>query len=190
MMSRGHMLGQRVLGVMFWVPVVCLTLYAHWGFSENSIAGAYALIGTTLLAMLCSWYASKMPMRIWYHEICLCGVDKVAHAITSLSYKGERVWWMLIFEAYFGVLIKYFNPIMFLYMMQESLALDVSDPYGDQDPKMQALASLPLFFTLMILVTVLFVCDWPEVFRYNINEEFNADHAYVLALRGIVGGGT
>ena len=53
---------------------------------------------------------------------------------------------------------------------------------------MQALASLPLFFTLMILVTVLFVCDWPEVFRYNINEEFNADHAYVLALRGVVNG--
>ena len=95
---------------------------------------------------------------------------------------------MIIFEAYFGILIKYFNPIMFLYMMQESLALDVSDPYGDTDPRMQAIASLPLFFTLMILVTVLLVCDWPEIFRYDVNKEFNADHAYAMALRGVIGG--
>jgi hypothetical protein len=173
---------------MFWIPVVTLTLYAHWGFAEDSIVGAYVIIGTTLLAMFCSWKASRMPARLWYHEICLCGVDKVSHSITSLSYEGERTWWMLIFESYFGILIKYFNPVMFLYMMHESLSLDTADPYGDTDPRMQAIASLPIFFTLIILVSIMLVCDWPEVFMYNVNNEFNADHAYAMALRGVIGG--
>ena len=36
MMSEGHKLGQRWLGVLYWIPVVILTFYAHFGFSDES----------------------------------------------------------------------------------------------------------------------------------------------------------
>jgi len=42
----------------------------------------------------------------------------------------KRTWWMLPFEFYFGITIKYINPACLLFIFFEALANDLKTPYG------------------------------------------------------------
>ena len=81
--------------------------------------GIIVLLVTTLIAFAVSFKVSNLPLTSWYHEIMMCGTDKISMSISILSNKNQsREWWMISFEAYFGVLIKYVNPaflIMFIF---------------------------------------------------------------------------
>ena len=43
---------------------------------------------------------------------------------------GKRKWWMLPFEFYFGICIKYINPACLLFIFFEALASELATPYG------------------------------------------------------------
>jgi hypothetical protein len=61
----------------------------------------------------------------------MCGVDKLSMSITSLSNLDDsRSFWMLPFEAYFGLTIKYINPACLFFMVVNNLADDLVEPYA------------------------------------------------------------
>jgi len=119
---------------------------------------------------------SSMPFSSWYHEILLCGVDKLAMSVTSLSNEdGSRSGWMIPFEIYFGVSIKFFNPAALTFMFFQNIVNDIQNPYGEQPGIMHVFASLLVFIALAIVVIPLFSCDAPQMLEHNPNLEFNAD---------------
>jgi len=79
----------------------------------------------SIIALYMSFKDSKMDFIVWYHEIVMCGTDKVAMSITVLQNNGARAWWMLPFEFYFGILIKFVNPACLLFLFFEALAADL-----------------------------------------------------------------
>ena len=125
-----------------------------------------------------------MPFNSWYHEIVLQGVDKLSMSITSLSNPdGSRSFWMLPFESYFGVSIKFINPACLFFILMHNLEKDINYPYNDQDYRMYMFSTIYVFIALMIIVIPMFVCDYPEVFEHNVNLEFLADNLYEIKLR-------
>ena len=86
---------------------------------------------TTLFAFGVSKHASGMEFDSWWHEIIFQGVDKLSMSITSLSKPdGSRSSWMLLFEFYFGISIKYLNPALLVFILFNNLAADIVNPFG------------------------------------------------------------
>jgi len=131
------------------------------------------------LACAVSKYQSGMSFISWYHEIVMCGTDKISMSITILSNPdGKRSFWMLPFEAYFGILIKFVNPCCMVFLLCESLAADLEDPYGIVQGKIQMFASIYVFVAVLIIFVPLFMCDYPETFTHNVEKEFSADDIF------------
>ena len=106
-------------------------------------------------------------------------------SVTILSNAdNSRSFWMIPFEGFFGICIKYVNPFVFLYMMCENLSLDLSIPYGSDSSRLQTLSSIFVFLTALLIFGPMFACDYPERFTYDVNLEFNADHVYAMKLKG------
>lgn len=138
----------------------------------------------TLIAMVVSYKVSKMSMSSFYHEIILQGVDKLSMSITCLSHpKAKRSSWMLPFETYFGITIKYVNPACLLFILCNNLKEDLSSPYNDQPARMYIFATIPLFLSVLIVIVPIFTCGDPEIFEHNVNLEFLADNLYEIKLR-------
>lgn len=125
-----------------------------------------------------------MRSRIWYHEIMLCGVDKLSMSITSLSNAdGSRSWWMLVFEGYFAVMIKFANPAVLFFLIIQNLKADMDSPYAEQPQEMQVYATTFLFAAYALIVGALFICDYPELFEHPVDLEFQADNMYAGKLK-------
>lgn len=184
-LSEGHKNAQKTLGVMYWIPVITLSFYAHFGFSENKEIALILMVLTTLIACIGSYGRSKMPAASWFFEIFQCGVGKLSMSITALSKPGDdtRSCWFIYFEIYFGVAVKFINPALLTYMLFENFAADVKSPYAEQPMEMQVYASIIIFIMLMILIAPMFVCDYPEIFKHNIDLEFMADVFFEARIR-------
>lgn len=91
--------------------------------------------------------------------------------------------WMLPFETYFGMSIKYVNPACLLFIFMNNLQEDLSEPYNDTSLKLYMCATIPLFISLLLLIIPFFTCGAPEIFEHNVNLEFMADTVYEMRLR-------
>jgi SNF family Na+-dependent transporter len=184
-LSEGHKNAQKTLGCMYWIPVVTLGFYAHFGFGSNKEIALIIMVLTTLMACVASYARSKMPAASWFYEIFMCGVGKLSMSITSLSKPGDdtRDCWMGFFEIYFGVAVKFINPAILTYMLFENFANDVRSPYAEQPMDMQVYSSIIIFVMLMILIAPMFLCEYPEIFKHNIDLEFMADVMFEAKIR-------
>jgi len=178
--SPAHAKSMRALTFMYWFPTCAITFYFTFGFEEAKIWGVIALVVTTLMAFIVSFKLSDMPLNIWYHEIVLCGTDKIAMSISILSNADQsRSWWMLPFEAYFGFLIKFVNPACLLFFIFESLKSDLTTPFGIvTDGWLPVTASMFVFVAIIIIFAPMLACDYPENFTHNVEKEFSADDIF------------
>ena len=123
--------------VLYWVPMIILAFYANFAFFDNFMIGVYCIFANSCIALFVSKKVSGMKTRHWYHEVMLCGVDKLSMSITSLSNTdGSRSWWMLIFEGYFGIMIKFANPAVLTFLIIQNLKFDLDNPYAEQPQEM------------------------------------------------------
>lgn len=180
MRSEKHRKSMRALALMYWFPTIAITFYFSFGFASDKMWGAIALLVSTLIALMTSYYMAGMPLISWYHEIVLCGTDKIAMSISILSNEDQsRSWWMLPFEAYFGILIKYVNPACLLFFIFEGLKSDLTTPFGIiTDGWLPIVASMYVFIALLIVFIPLIACDYPENFMHNVAKEFSADDIF------------
>lgn len=177
--SPAHAKSMRTLALMYWFPVVILNFYANFGFPQVKNFGIVIIFITTLIAFAASWCVSKLSFIEWYHEILQCGTDKISMSITSLSNaNGSRSFWMLPFEAYFGILIKFVNPCCLIFLLCEALATDLAEPYGITQGTMPMFASMYVFIAVLIIFVPMFMCTNPETFHHNVEKEFDADDIF------------
>ena len=156
----------------------------NFALTQTVYWGPALFIPTTVVALLVSKHVSKMSIRQWYHEIVLCGTNKVSMAITDLSEPGlTRRPWMIFFEAYFGFMIKFVNPAILMFLLMSNLADDFDQSYGDQPLIMHVISSVFIFVAGAIIIIPMFMCDKPEIFQHNVMQEFNADDRYELRLK-------
>ena len=184
-MSPDHAKSLKWMGILYWIPMVTTVFYSNFAFGADAIfITAYVVIGEVAIALYVSWWVSDMQARHWYHEIMLCGVDKLSMSITSLSNPdGSRSWWMIIFEGYFAVMIKFVNPTFLSYLILNNLKADLDSPYAEQPQEMQVYATTFLFAAYILIIAALFICDFPELFEHPVHLEFNADNMYAANLR-------
>lgn len=182
--SEAHAKALKYLSLLYWIPTVVICFYANFGMGENKIIGLALISLFTFIAMFTSYRVSKMNMNSFYHEIILQGVDKLSMSITCLSHpKAKRSSWMLPFETYFGICIKYVNPACLLFILINNLEEDLKAPYNDQTSRMYVYATIPLFLSALIVIVPVFICGDPEIFEHNVNLEFLADNLYEIKLR-------
>lgn len=184
--SPSHRKSMKLLASIYWIATITICFYANFGFVDNKEIGLLLIMLFTFIAFGVSKYTAGMPFNSWYHEIVLCGVDKLSMSITSLSVEGQpeaRKLWMPIFETYFGLTIKFINPACLMWMILENVAADLDSPYAGQPAEMQVFSSIALFIAIMIIFAPMFLCTYPQRFTYNVNLEFNADNVYEAKLR-------
>jgi hypothetical protein len=136
------------------------------------------------MGFIISFRMSKMPFASWYHEIVMCGTDKIAMSISSLSNKdGHREGWMGLFEAYFGLLTKFVNPACLIMFIFRALASDLKEPYGIVQGYMPLFASIYVIIAILIIFAPMLMCDQPEIFYHNVELEFLADDIFETKAR-------
>merc|ERR1712070_1083699 len=100
-MSENHAKSLKWLAIAYWFPMVTLAFYSNFAFAESFEIGIIIIAITSFISLAISFYSvkGKMVSIQWYHEIMLCGVDKIAMSITHLSNyeSGERKPWMYVF---------------------------------------------------------------------------------------------
>ena len=169
----------RALAVLFWFPVIIITFYFSMAFNNSKNIGVILIAVFIIIAFAVSFKLSKLTFVEWYHEIVMCGTDKIAMSITILSCeKAERKWWMIPFEAYFGLLIKFINPPILLFFMFDALAADLKQPFGIAGGQMTIYASIYLFIAVFLIFAPMIMCNYPEMFQHNVEKEFNADDIF------------
>lgn len=181
--SPAHRASLRRLALIYWFPTVVTCFYANFGFYGVKWVGAIIVFLFSLMALYASFRASEMDFIVWYHEIVMCGTDKVAMSITVLQNGGKRAWWMLPFEFYFGILIKFVNPACLLFLFFEALAADLGVPYGIAQGSFPALASIYVAIAVGLIIVPMFACDYPEIFTHNVEKEFSADDQFEVKER-------
>ena len=155
--------------------------------------GVLLIVIATLLALGVSYWVSKMHFISWWHEIALCGTDKVAMSITALSVANridycavvhQRQWWMGPFETYFGIVIKFVNPACLCFFIFEAAAADMEQTYGITSGYMTSFASIYVVIALFIIFMPMMMCDHKEDFgKYDPVPEFAADEIHEVADR-------
>jgi hypothetical protein len=180
MRSEFHRKSMRALALMYWFPTIAITFYFSFGFEDAKMWGILALLIMTILALIVSFRMSEMPFISWYHEIVMCGTDKIAMSISILSNEDQsRSWWMLPFEAYFGILIKFVNPACLLFFIFEGLKADLTTPFGIITTGwIPILASMYVFVAIVMIFVPMIACDYPENFKHNVAKEFSADDIF------------
>jgi hypothetical protein len=182
--SADHKRSLRALSVLYWVPNIVIAFYCNFSFSPVKYWGLLVVLVCTLGALFSSFKISKMSYDSWLHEVVLCGVDKVAMGVTSLTKcDHQRAAWMISFESYFGISIKFINPSLLIWILMSNLMEDLSEPYNDQIYTMYIYSTIPAFVAVLIVAISFFSCTQPEVFEHNINLEFLADNLYEMKLR-------
>lgn len=185
MQSLKHRKSLNVLCIMFWAPTLLLSFYANFVFPEDKFMGLLLIMIFTIIALIASKIVSGMPFDSWYHEIALCGVDKLSMSITSLTHRdGHRSPWMIVFEGYFGLTVKFFNPALLTFILMNNIQADIEQPFGESPTaRMLAFSTIYVVIALLIIIIPLFACHYPEVFTHNVNKQFMADQLYEAKLK-------
>jgi len=59
--SAAHRKSLVAMATFYWVPCICICFYANFVFPEDKFAGLFAILGTTIIALIISYKVSAMP---------------------------------------------------------------------------------------------------------------------------------
>jgi SNF family Na+-dependent transporter len=160
--SEQHRESLRALAFWYWIPVLGLSFYANFGFITikwlGSILGLLCLLWSCGMSIL-RFRPTGLGMDIWYTEIFLCGVNKVAMSVSTTEANAlNRGFCVRFFEFYFGLAIKYLNPAILVFLLCENLNADLAAPYSEVPQSMTVFATMFLFFLVCMLCIPIFLC--------------------------------
>lgn len=174
-LSPAHAKSLKFLTVSFWVTLLLTGLI--FVPLELGLWGMLIWIIATLVFSVVSWKMSGLPKGQWYNEIFMCGVRKIAFAMSCLgrSEPEKQLWWETAFMVYWGTVIKFLIPGALWFILVGAFKGDVINAYGGYAWYWQiAGIIIPLFGLVSFLLGL---CVWVKKEEYDerqFDPDFNA----------------
>jgi len=173
--SIGHKKGLIYLGGLFWGLLFLLgivfPLLEMTGIGIAVFVGAFIILG-----LLPSFFLSGLSLNIWYNEVAMCGVRKLAYSMTMLGRKEPNVkeWYEGMFAFYWGFCVKYLIPTVLWFIMVNQAILDIKEPYGGYKGHWQAMGIIVPAIGLVAFILFMFVNVYEEPFDKAQFEDMDA----------------
>jgi len=182
--SEAHRESLRHLAAFYWIPVIAISFYSNFAFAPTRWIAAIVFVVCLIFSCgmsVCQFRATGLDFDIWYAEIFLCGVNKVALSVSTTPETAlDRGFFVRFFEFYFGLAIKYLNPAILIFLMCENLAADLAAPYAEQPQNMTVFGTMFVFILACMICSPAFLCgdieesqDWlKHMTADDVNGEF------------------
>jgi hypothetical protein len=172
--SEHHRESLKNLMGWYWIPVLGISFYANFAFAPSrwiaSIVFFVCLFFSCGLSIM-QFRKTELPFDRWYHEIFLCGVNKLALSVSTTDDEAlNRGFAVRFFEFYFGLAIKYLNPAILVFLFLENLAADLAAPYAEQPQ------SMTVFGTMFVFILACMICMPPLMCYDEVEDQSWLDH--------------
>lgn len=158
----------RVLGVLYWVPLVISALVFAYAFNEYRFWAPVPVIAFTLMGLFLSKCCGRMPLKMWYEQVVLAGIYELTKAPAANpaprddpnSMRPDRNGLAsALLKSYAGLLIKFVLPAGFIFNLAFNLEKDGSQNYNGIDSELLLCGAGFTLIALLILVMPLCCCD-------------------------------
>lgn len=174
-MDRVNKASVLVLALGYWIP--CLLIPFIFIFFAPKLAAWSILIFWIIqvIVAIISFVLSKLSFKVWYNKVFLYGVCKLSRAITRLSHDEESSpWWVGLFEAWWGISIKYMIPWAVYNILVLLLKSDIDEKYGGYHMFWQWMGFAYPIVGLVCFIVPIFLCTTAEPDDEELDKAFNS----------------
>lgn len=129
--SDGHRKAMLLLGYGYWgLLIVCGIVFMCF-MDQGAVPGFATFIGLFICVSIGSFFLSGLSFKHWYQEIFMCGVRRIGYACSQMTRPDplKRMWWETYFVFYWGMLVKFINPMLLWFILVSQTYTDLSKPY-------------------------------------------------------------
>ncbi len=134
-----------------------------------------------LVSVPMAFYYSKLTIGQFYADVLMSGVRKISYSFTKLGRKDPEVveCWEPVFLLYWGILIKFIDPYILMFILISIFKEDVEAPFEGFSARWQAIGwAIPATGLLVFIITAAFCSSNGK--DYDLSE-FELDHVYPKA---------
>lgn len=114
--SEGHKKSLYFISFTFWL--VLIVIAGVTTFMDYQKYGMIAFWVIYLICLLIGYFLSNLTLNRYYEDVMMCGVRKIAYSCSQMGRDDSQkmLWWEPLFCVYWGVLIKYINPMLLMFI--------------------------------------------------------------------------
>lgn len=181
----------RVLGLVYWVPLVISALVFAYAFNEYRFWAPVPVIVCTLMGLFLSKCCGRMPLKMWYEQVVLAGIYELTKAPASHpgprddpnSMRPDRNGLAsALLKSYAGLLIKFVLPAGFIFNLAFNLEQDGSENYNGIDSELLLCGAGFTLIALLFLVMPLCCCDDDDRLDENVIDKEIAEATEMQAM--------
>lgn len=172
-LSEQHRKSMDFLAGAYWVVLlICGLVFVPLGMN---LIGLLVWLFLTLIIAVVSKQISGMPFGLWYNEVAMCGVRKIAYSMTVLGRKEPAVTecWEVFYMVWWGTTIKFLIPGALWFILVGAFKNDFLNTYGGYAYYWQILGILIPMLGLVSFLLGLSVWVQPE--EYD-ERQFDIDY--------------
>ena len=172
-LSEQHRKSMDFLAAAYWVVLfICGLVFVPIGMN---LIGLLIWLALTFIIALISKQISGMPFGLWYNEIAMCGVRKIAYSMTVLGRADPAVaaGWEVVYMVWWGTSIKFLIPGALWFILIGAFKNDFLSTYGGYAWYWQVVGIL---IPMLGLVSFLLgLCVWVQPEEYD-ERQFDIDY--------------
>jgi SNF family Na+-dependent transporter len=111
----------------FWGGLCICGILGFWIIYKYNYVAFLIFLVSQIVNVIYTWKISGMSFGTYYETILMCGVYRIGQSITKLSNNGQRSKWMGVFEAWWGLSIKFVIPVALTWMLFMSIKFMMED---------------------------------------------------------------
>lgn len=121
--------------------------------------------------LIVGFVLAKVSWSEYANDILLCGVRKIAYSCSQMGRpegkEKEVMWWEPAFCVYWGVLVKFVNPMLLMFIMVAAFKKDIDEPYEGYGSAWRVVGfAIPLIGLILFVVATLF-CQKAQELDYS-----------------------
>lgn len=158
--TEGHRKAIMFLGIWYWMSLVIIGTVTI--FTETAIIGMAIYFPIFLVAVLMGYFMSKLSLVDYYNEVLMCGVRKIGYACSQMgrTNKRERQCWEPYFVLYWGLTVKFINPMLLYFILMSILKNDLAAPYGGYQVYWQVVGwAIPILGAVIFIVSFFLLAE-------------------------------
>lgn len=158
--SDGHRKAIMFLGIFYWTTLIIIGTATV--FAEEAIIGMAIYFPIFIIAVIAGKYISKLDWRTYYNEVLMCGVRKIGYACSQMGRtdKKKMQCWEPAFVLYWGILVKFVNPMLLYFILISIFKTDLAKPYGGYQVYWQAVGwAIPIIGFVIFIISFFFMAD-------------------------------